>query len=180
MRKLLIAITLLCLVFTTSAQLDTSKFDFKFGTGAGFMGDGDMLTLSFENELNYKINKYLGASVSLGYGKSDTGVNLHADYLMGSANVFFSPFTNRKNNNLKIGGGVSFFNSTSVYMNYYDSYGGFNYLYSQIERNGFNVIIEDEQQIGSRFLVGGKLFMTAGIKQGGILIGGMIKLGVIL
>jgi hypothetical protein len=40
------------------AQQDYSnKFDFKFGTGIGFMGWGDLLAVCFENESNYKINE---------------------------------------------------------------------------------------------------------------------------
>ena len=46
--------------------------------------------------------------------------------------------------------------------------------------NGFSLILEDEYMIGSRFLLGGKLFVTGGVDEGGIVSGGMIKPGILL
>ena len=172
----------LCLgiVAGLSAQERNSKFDFKFGTGFGFMGSGDMLTVSFENELNYKINNYLTAAASLGYGKGERGVHDHTAYLMGSVNVFLSPFKNSKRNDFRIGGGASVFNHTNVYVESWNETDGSRYTMFRFKTTGFNVIIEDEQRIGSHLLIGAKLFMTAGVAQGGIVSGAMLKAGVVL
>ncbi len=172
----------LCLgiVAGLSAQERISKFDFKFGTGFGFMGSGDMRTLSLENELNYKINNYLTAAASLGYGKGERGVHDHTAYLMGSVNVFVSPFKNNKRNNFRIGGGASVFNHTNVYMISWNDRDGATYEIFKVKTTGFNVIIEDEQRIGSHLLIGAKLYMTAGLAQGGIVSGAMLKVGVLL
>jgi hypothetical protein len=179
MKRTIILALLMSLVTGLSAQDRKSGFDMKFGTGFGFMGSGDMLTLSFENEINYKINRYLTTAISIGYGKSDIGVMDHTDYLMGSANLFVSPFRNDKRNNFRIGGGASFFNHTSVYHNW-NSESGNIYMMDRHKTTGFNVILEDEQRIGSSLLIGLKLFMTAGVAQGGILIGSMLKVGAVL
>ncbi len=176
-------IALLLVLFAVtglSAQEKESKFDVKFGTGMGFMGYGDMITISFENELNYKINRYFAASVSIGYGKGDWGVHIHTDYLMASGNLFFSPFRNNRRNNFKIGAGGSLFNHTNFYESAWYSESGPVYDFYRIRTTGFNVIVEDEYRVHSNLLIGGKLFMTAGIQQGGILSGGMLKVGFIL
>ena len=171
-----------CLGFVggLSAQERNSKLDVKFGTGFGFMGSGDMLTLSFENELNFKINNYLTAAASLGYGKGEVGVHDHTAYTMGSVNVFVSPFRNNKRNNFRIGGGASLFNHTNVYTKSWNETDGSVYEFYRHKTTGFNVIIEDEQRIGSHLLLGAKVFMTAGVAQGGIVSGAMIKAGVFL
>ncbi len=46
--------------------------------------------------------------------------------------------------------------------------------------NGFSVMIENEYRISSRFLIGGKIFVTGGRDEGGVISGGMIKFGVTL
>ncbi|HBB92983.1 MAG: hypothetical protein A2X22_01245 [Bacteroidetes bacterium GWF2_49_14] len=179
MKKTIILALLFTVYAGLSAQDRKSGFDMKFGTGFGFMGSGDMRTLSFENELNYKINRYFTAAASIGIGKSDRGVMDHADYLMGSANLFVSPFRNDKGNNFRIGGGASFFNHTNVYHNW-DLQNGTVYEMYRRKTTGFNVILEDEQRIGSTLLIGLKLFLTGGVKQGGIIFGSMVKVGAVL
>lgn len=178
MKKTIILALLFSTINGLSAQEGYSGFDAKFGTGFGFMGSGDMRSLSFENELNYKINRYFTAAVSIGFGKSEIGAYEHTDYLMGSINLFVSPFSNSKSNNLKIGGGASFFNQTNIYLKSWSSLEGSTFDFYRHKTNGFNVIIEDEQCIGSNLLIGVKLFLTGGVAQGGIIFGSMLKFGV--
>lgn len=180
MKKIFVLALCLGLIMGLSAQERSSKFDFKFGAGFGLMGSGDMRTLSLENELNYKINQYFTAAASLGYGKSESGVHEHAAYLMGSLNFFISPFRNNQRNNFRIGGGASFFNHTNFYWTSWNEQDGYTWDFNRTRTTGFNVILEDEQRIGSRLLIGAKLFLTAGVAQGGIVSGAMIKAGVIL
>lgn len=172
----------LCLGLVTGlfAQERNSGFDVKFGAGFGFMGSGDMLTCSFENELNFTINKYLTAAASFGYGKGESGVHSHTAYTMGSANIFISPFRNNKRNNFRIGGGASIFTHTNVYLKTFDEHGGEIYGLYRDRTTGFNVILEDQQRIGSHLMIGAKLFLTGGVAQGGIVSGAMITAGVML
>jgi hypothetical protein len=175
MKKIIIFLFICSLTISASAQ--KPSIDYLFGTGFGFMGSGDMITLSFENELNLNITRHLAIAGSLGYGKSDLGVHIHTDYLMGSLNVFVSPFGNERSNNFRIGGGASVFSYTSFYEQSWSSETGSVYDFYRRRTTGFNVILEDEQLIGSRLLIGGKLYLTGGVKQGGILSGAMIKVG---
>lgn len=179
MKKTIILLLALNFLFYLNAQQKMSRFDFKFGSGIGFMGDGDMLTLGFENDLNYKINNYLSAGILLNYGKSDHGVDIHSDYLMGGVNIFFSPFKNNKKNNFKIGTGYSFFNNTNVYEKSWDSIQGFEYTYDRRKTGGLNLIFEDEQIVYEKFLIGGKLFLNGSI-SGANMIGAVVKFGVLL
>ncbi len=166
-----------------SAHSQTHKLDFKIGSGLGFMGSGDLTALCFENELNYKLNNYFSTSVSLGLGRSIEYKTDHNDYLQGSLNLFISPFRNDMRNNFKIGLGYTLINESVTYLSssYYspNTYTNDFKYYSDII-NGFNMIVENEYKITSRFLVGAKLFVTGGIDEGGIVSGGMIKLGIVL
>ena len=91
MKKTIILLLTFTLLLNLNAQQTKNKFDFKFGTGIGFMGSGDMVALGFENDINYKINDYFSTGILLNYGKSDLGVDIHSDYIMGGLNIFFSP-----------------------------------------------------------------------------------------
>ena len=180
MKRIIVLSLCLGLLNGLSAQEGNSRFNVKFGCGFGFMGSGDMITLSMENELNYKINNFFTVAGSFGYGKGERGVHLHTAYTMGSINVFVSPFRNNKRNSFRIGGGASIFNHTNVYMKSWDEEHGFTYDLFRKRTTGFNVILEDEQRIGSHLLIGVKAYLTAGLAQGGIVSGAMIKAGVIL
>ncbi len=182
-RKSLLSFLILSLSMCLYAQENEKNMDLKFGTGIGFMGSGDLTSFCFENELNYKLNHYFSSSVSIGIGRSVKYRDNHNDYLQGSLNLFISPFKNNKQNNFKIGVGYTLINETVSYLSssyYYNNVRINNYEYSAETINGFNVIIENEYKINSKFLIGGKLFMTAGIEQGGIVNGGMIKFGIVL
>ena len=171
------------------AQQDYSnKFDFKFGTGIGFMGWGDLLAVCFENELNYKINDYFTTSVGLGYGRNIGNGNYvfeqHNDYLLGSLNGFISPFRNNRRNNFRIGGGYTYLNQATSYIAaiYHFPYEDIRYVKDSYSAHCFNVIVEDEYRITTRLMIGAKLFYTGDIKDGGSgeLFGGLIKFGVAL
>ena len=183
MKKTIIFIISIVITLNLTAQEKTHKFDFKIGSGLGLMGSGDLIALCFENELNYKLDNYFSTSISLGIGRSIEFNKRHNDYLQRSLNLFISPFRNDKKNNFKIGLGYSRINETVTYLSswyyYPDTYiDKFEYSGSSI--NAFNMIIENEYKITSRFLIGGKLFMTIGIEEGGIISGVMIKFGYVL
>ena len=76
----------------------------------------------------------------------------------------------------RINEAVTYLSSSYYYPNTYLN----EFEYSGTSINGFNMIIENEYKITSRFLIGCKLFVTGGIEEGGIVSGGMIKLGIVL
>lgn len=183
MKRTIFFIIAATVIFNLTAQEKTPKLDFKIGTGLGFMGSGDLTALCFENELNYKLNNYFSTSISLGFGRSIEFIERQNDYLQGSFNLFISPFRNDKRNNFKLGLGYTRINEAVTYLfssfQYPNTYLN-EFKYSGVSINGFNMIIENEYKITSKFLIGGKLFMTGGIEDGGIVSGGMIKLGIVL
>lgn len=186
MKKLSLIVIVLIISINLMAQVNKHKFDFKFGSGLGFMGSGDVTALCFENELNYKFNHYVSTSVSLGIGRTFQNVYSHNDYLLGSLNLFLSPFKNNGRNNFKIGGGYTLINETALYnpdrynLDYMQGNYNAGYYYLTRRVDGFSIIVEDEYMINSKFLIGGKIFVTGGRSEGGIVSGGMIKLGVLL
>ena len=169
------------------AQEYSNKFDFKTGTGLAFIGYGDGIIYSFENELNYKINNYFSTAVSIGLGRGGNIVEeafesgSQGDYFLGSISVFFSPFKNNKRHNFKLGGGYSFFNFTQVYVGgLYHQTREKTYDYFGVSDNLFNIILEYEYRINSRFMIGGKLFTAATYSGGADVTGGLIKFGIAL
>ena len=190
MKKTGFLLIALALGLSLTAQVNTHKLDFKTGTGFGFMGSGDLTALCFENELNYKLNSYFTTSVSVGIGRTVKDIYRHNDYFQGSLNLFISPFKNTRRNNFRIGGGYTLINETSLYNpSMYDHMinrtfkeekynNGFDYMTRMVR--GFSMILEDEYLINSKFLIGGKLFVTGGEREGGVVSGGMIKLGILL
>jgi hypothetical protein len=192
MKKTLIIIFITFLPFlwllAQQKQQDYSnKFDLKIGVGIGFITWGDLLGVCFENELNYKINKYFTAAASFGIGRnianSHDASEDHNDYLQGSVNIFVSPFRNNRRNNFKIGAGYTFIHQTTAYAWYTNLVDNYK-LYTKDKRfdHCFNVIIEDEFKITPRLMIGAKLFLTGNlnIKQGAEMWGGLIKFGVVL
>lgn len=183
MRKIITIGLLICLATYLSAQVNTKKVDLKFGIGTSLQGSGDMTTLSFENELNYKINKYFSISFAIDYGKSDRGVNASTSLVQGNLNIYFSPFKNSGKNNFKIGTGLSAMKVSDFYAlsitqeNYGVTTGDF--VFEKRNSLGFNIIIENEYILSKKYLIGLKLF-TQPYFNGDISTGGFLKFGVIL
>jgi hypothetical protein len=148
---------------------------------------GDVKPICFENELNYKISSYFSAAVSIGIGRSNAdgrdGFSSNSDYLQGSINAFISPFRNNRRNDFKIGAGFTLFDESHSYVSSIN-YNPYFVSYTKDERflTGFNIIVEDEYRLNSRFSVGGKLFLVGGIPidEGAIMYGFMLKFGVAL
>ncbi len=182
MKKIILVTLLLFFITKISAQDYANKLSYTLGTGLGLMGDGDLAAFSVENGLTYKLNKYLSSSVSFGIGRSYNNTTANNNYLAGSVNLYISPFRNDKRNNFKIGGGYSYINTSSAYIGaiYYVPDYEVKYAYDDNSYNAFNIIIEDEYWINSRFLVGLKLYTTGNMSFGGIISGGLIKFGVSL
>ena len=193
MNKRIIFIFALIIIVSSlniSAQEYSNKFDFKIGTGLAFLGHGDVTIYSFENELNYKINNYFSTAISIGLGRGGSGTmdaevfewGSQDNYFLGSISVFVSPFKNNKRHNLKLGGGYSFFHQAHAYVNRLSHTNQTkDYYYDNTYANLFNITLEYEYRINSRFMIGGKLFTTcdySGIS--GDITSGLVKFGIAL
>jgi len=149
MKKTLILLIAISFYVTMSfSEEKTQRFDVKFGTGSTLLGSGDMITIVFENEMNYKISKYFSSSINVNYGMSNTGVYIQSSLIQGNLNVFLSPFGNTERNNFKIGTGYSIMGVTDIYHNTHDRRTSY----------GYNIIIENEYELNEKYLIGFKLF----------------------
>ena len=150
MKKNTILLVLLTFLATgiTYAQ-ESPKFDFRVGIGYSMLGTGDINTLNFENELNYKISNYFSSSVSLNFGVNSNPSFYSASFLQGNINGFISPFKNNQTNDLRIGMGL-----TSYRISDYLTIENYEYR----KDFGYNVIIEDTYNLSDKFLIALKFF----------------------
>jgi len=165
--------------FNLSAQNNEQDFDVRFGISRTILGTGDMSTLGFDTELNYRINPYLTASTSVGYGKSTGGIFLTTSYLQGNFNVFVSPLKNIKINDFRVGTGLSVMSVSDVYigMIFTDGFQREIIEYDDRTTVGFNIMIENTYAINDKYLIGAKIF-TQPYLNGDINSGILIKFGV--
>jgi len=149
-----LTIILLVTAIQINAQDIQKKIDVRFGVGVSLLGTGDMTTINFENEVNYKLNKNFATSLTLNYGKSISGIYQSSSYIQGNVNIFFSPFKNSRKNDFRIGTGFSIMNiSDSCYWEQSSPY-----HYNKRNSSGFNIIIEDTYLVTKKMLIGLKLF----------------------
>lgn len=154
---------LLLLSFQLSGQEPDRRFDIRFGAGTSILGSGDMLTTSFENEVNYRLNPYLATGLSLAFGRSNFGVSETASFTQGNLNFFFSPFRNTRRNDFRIGTGLSLLDVSDAYLtsSMYDFSTGLRieeYAFDERRSFGYNIIIENTYAVTDRFLLGLKVF----------------------
>lgn len=153
---------LFIIVTQLNAQDANKKLDFKFGVGKSLLGTGDMRTINFENEINYKINNYFSSSFTLNFGYSDYGVFKTSTYFQGNLNVFISPFKNNKKNDFRIGTGLSIMNVFDSYYIPHDDGVVLNqssaYYFDKRNSSGLNIIIEDTYSFKGKYLIGLKLY----------------------
>lgn len=177
-RKLLLIVIAMIVTMTCFAQEQPSRIDFKTGAGVGFMGSGDVLTLSFENELDYKLNSFFTAAAAVGIGRSFETKDDKNDYLHGSLTLFVSPFRNDRKNNFRIGLGYTFINETRLYQMYANS--PIVYDYFTTNEHAFNFIIGYDYKYSDRYSIGAKAYTIGSSISGGILTGAMLVFGIVL
>lgn len=175
MKKLALIILCVFLVITVKAQEKTSLLEYKAGAGIGFMGSGDVYTLSFENELDYKLNAYFATSATVGIGRSFETKHDKNDYLNGGLTLYVSPFRNDGKNNFRIGLGYTFINETRLSRKSANSP---DYNYFSSNEHAFNFIIGYEYKYSDRYSIGAKAFTIGSSRSGGILTGGMLSFGI--
>jgi len=167
--------------FTVVAQNDEHRFDIRFGVGHTLFTTGDIRNVSFDTELNYRINSYLTTSTSVGYGKGYDGTLLIPSYLQGNLNLFVSPLKNTGNNDFRIGTGVSVLNITGVHKSitallFEDGLPREVYIYEERTSVGGNIMLENTYTINDKYLIGAKVFTQ--LYAEGHNLGILIKFGV--
>lgn len=87
------------------AQILLNQFDFRLGVGLSHIGSGDIRALVYENELNYKYNKYLSSSVFFNFsqGLPTRYTKIYKSDIFGIS-LFASLFNSTKYE-FKLGGG---------------------------------------------------------------------------
>ncbi|WP_224997608.1 outer membrane beta-barrel protein [Cesiribacter sp. SM1] len=178
-----IFIPFVLLLFSTQvlAQQDQHKFDIRFGVGKSLLGSGDIITTTFENELNYRLNPYFATAFSLNYGKSSREEFDLAVFTQGNLNLYLSPFRNTRRNDFRIGAGFTYYKITDGINQgiYRDNRGNVvlqDFLVETRTSFGYNIILENTYTIKNRFLLGLKLF-TQPYSNGDINSGLMLKIG---
>jgi hypothetical protein len=178
MKKIIFILTV-SLSLALFSQENASKIDLRLGMGSSLVGSGDMITTAYENELNYRINSHFAISPSVGFAKSNYGVDDIAHYIQGNLNMFYSPFRNTKSMDFRIGLGASFLEYSSSYE--YERYTLLNgreysrYAFPVEKSFGVNVILENTVKLTPRLLLGLKAFTQ--IYFGNINSGLMVKVG---
>lgn len=179
MKKLVVAI-LTILSMNASAQNISSRFDARFGVGTSLLSTGDMHTVMFENELNYRLNNFLTAGASVGFGRSSSGTFETSSFVQGNLNVFLSPFKNGNRNDFRIGTGISCMNGSDAYLESASYENGT--VVEEVHRFdnrtsiGLNIMLENTYTVREKFMVGLKLF-TQPYANGDINSGLLLKLG---
>jgi len=178
--KKYLVIVLFVIATQLNAQDKQTKFDVKFGVGISLLGTGDMTTINFENETNYKISQYFSTSFTLNYGRSNSGVYETSSYIQGNLNIFISPFKNNRKNDFRIGTGFSIMNISDSYYFLQECGVGIEqtspYHFDKRNSSGFNIIIEDTYSINEKYLIGLKLF-TQPYFNGDLNSGVLLKFG---
>ena len=178
--KTLLIITLILFSLPAKGQEKTSKFDFRIGSGVSILGTGDMITLVYENELNYKLNNYLTSSISINLGRSNYGVFETSSFTQGNLNIYLSPFKNNKRTDFRVGTGLTEYSVSDAYI-YQQTFRNGKLIYTeyQIETRstyGLNFVIERSSLITDKLLVGVKLY-TQPYFNGDINTGILVKMG---
>lgn len=179
-RIIFVLAVLTAVVFPAICQENPNKYDIRLGTGVSLMGSGDMIAFNYENELGLKFNKYFTGSLSIHFGRSNSGVFETASFTGGNLNFYISPFRNNRRFDFRIGSGLSYYNVSDVYVMSVEYSGGqlidIDYAFDERNSFGYNIIIENSYLLTNRFLIGVKLF-TQPYFNGDINSGVLLKLG---
>jgi len=165
----------------TSKQQATDRLDFRIGAGASLLGSGDFLVFNYENELNFKYNKYFTSSLSLNLGQSAVSSAFEkASFVQGNLNVFVSPFKNTGRFDFRVGTGITFYSLSETLPSRLVNENGVwvrrDNLVDRRSSLGYNLIIEGNHMVSDRISIGWKLFAQP-YRNGDINSGVLVKLG---
>lgn len=185
MKNILLGICLFCAL---SAFSQDSKLNVQIGSGAAFLGSGDIFAGVLEGEANYKLNRFLTSSFGIhsAYGYENYEYFAYeykrrATYVQSNLNVLLSPFGNDKTVDFKIGTGVSFNNVWDKRRDIIYGTNVFILLSSHTYRNslGVNMIMETTFKLNDKLLLGLKGFIQP-YYNGDINSGVLLKFGMVI
>lgn len=181
MQKLtLVILTFLCLN-SLNAQNATSDTDLRAGTGLALLGSGDMWAHQLDVEFNQTFSPLFTYGFSAALGRSNSGVYETASFFQTNANIFLSPFRNDRQNDFRIGTGLSYnwVSDAFIQSRQFDQgqVVSETIIFDQRNTLGVNIIIENTFSISEQLLLGLKLFSQPYF-NGDINSGVLLKFGV--
>ena len=178
--KTTLLITLIALSLPAMGQKKSGNLDFRLGAGVSLLGTGDMVAFNYENEINYKLNRYFTSSASINLGRRNYEFSEIASFVQGNLNIFLSPFKNNKRFDFRIGTGLTYYTISDAYESrrhwVNEVLVDVNYEFDKRNSFGCNIIIENSYSLTNRFLIGLKLY-TQPYFNGDINSGVFLKLG---
>lgn len=179
--KRIILLLLSALVFTGAfSQEKPVPVDFRWGVGSSLLGTGDMVTMMFQNEINYRLNPYLAAGFELDYGRSNLGVHEMVSFVGSQLNLFASPFKNTRRLDFRVGVGLSHYRVADARETRSEYENGvlIDIDYEFVKRKSFggSIMIENTLLVTDHLMLGFRLFTTP-YKNGDINSGLLLKLG---
>ena len=176
--KMIFLLAVLLSGFRLQGQETYKHSDIRFGIGTSLLGSGDYMMFQYENEYNYRLNKYFTSALSVNFGKSIGGpLEGSVHFWQGNLNLFFSPFKNTKALDIRLGTGLNIYDLSTTYV--YTALNGSpekHYDFSREIDFGANFILEGIYRFSNKYAVGLKLF-TQPTFHGNINSGLMLTLG---
>lgn len=164
MKTKLTILLILSSSFLAFSQSTTSKFDIRIGIGKKSAGVDDYFINTLENEVNYSLNQFftIGAGLDIGY-RNYFEARHGASFTQGFLNMFYSPFTNAKRFDFRVGTGLNYNRLTNYWRSgatwIDDVLESERYVFETNKYYGVNLIIENSYLITNNWLVGIKLLL---------------------
>lgn len=180
MKKLFFLFLTIFVGVAGNAQEDKSKLSITLGAGRSLLGTGDIRTVMFENELNYKLNKYFALGGGIAFGKSNYDLFGQASFFQLNSNIYLSPFRNNRKNDFRLGAGFSWYSVSDSYLSSATYQNGQivnpEYVFDDRNSVGLNMLIENTYSVTDKYLLGLKVFAQPYL-NGDINSGILLKLG---
>ena len=175
----------ICLLATSNVGLlaqDTNpRTDLRIGTGLSLLGSGDMWAHLLDVELNQAFSSKFAYGLGLASGRSNNEVFETASFCQINANAYLSPFGNDRQNDFRIGLGLTYYWVSDAFVQSRFFEQGVvvseNVIFDQRSSLGANIIIENTFNLSESLLLGLKLFSQP-YSNGDINSGVLLKFGV--
>lgn len=146
MYKAIILSFFLIISSVSAINAQDRDIDVRIGVGiSGFKTESNLLNMT-EYELNVKWTDYFTVAPSIVLNHGDDWDLDQANFFQANLNAFGSPFRNNRQNDFRIGGGLSFYKLNQV---------------GSATRSAFglSIIVEDSYMLSDRFFIGIKAFI---------------------
>lgn len=175
------ALFLLSICFLKGQNM-ANKLYYNVGSGISILGFGDVRTVNFQNELDYKINKYFSTSLSFIHGQGLKSYGTPTlNIVQANANILCSPFGNHRIWNLRLGSGISYHRNNAIRVTERTLVNGeiveIRYREDRKRGWGYNIIIDNTFRLNSRYIAGYRVY-TRPYLNGEINTGILVRMGI--